>query len=642
MVDLAGSEKVNKSGVQGEGLKEAIGINQSLTCLGRVIDMLILAKPTHVPYRDSVLTTLLMDSLGGNARTTMLAALSPAAINYEETLSTLRWASRAAQVVNVVRVNMDPAQLMIQQLQQELKKYQEALFEGKVAPELEQQAAVYGKDINTVLATQKAQAEAMIESLKEHEEKEEEMLKQREAQWNEQREVLQQKHEKDLSELQQAHAALQEQQVQLQSEHKDLKRKGIIERLKRMGIASQMESQKAKQDEMQKKIVTDKFKGFISRAREMSLKSQMKTVEDELLESKTRIAELEAELAEARAAQSRGQPRRSLDQRGRLGSLARESTVAAGDGVPVSTVPETSHLGPGVADACGYEEPHSIPSDGAMIFGANGDNFIEQHYNGGGDGFDQGGAMCEMCMEHPGLFFCQFDPCNGAVLCKDCDADQHRSTKTSHHQRTCVFTSVIGCLCEFCGVREAQLICEDCSNNWFCAECNTLKHRTQKWSDHRWREITDAEWVSRGGALPNQPALTALPIQHIEGFEGYTPSIVKTENGYITSIPPNSKAVYVYPTSSYHPTQQQTNGVGQPLQQQSIPSPPMMIMNLSSSVPLPAVASVTRAGYFTPQQHQMFSPYMQYSPVTGPPGSVSRAVRTQSQPWQSPVNLIRY
>lgn len=101
LVDLAGSEKVSKSKVEGANLKEAIGINQSLTCLGRVIDGLVEQKP-HIPYRDSVLTCLLQDSLGGNSRTTMLAALSPAAVNHDETLSTLRYAARARKVVNKV------------------------------------------------------------------------------------------------------------------------------------------------------------------------------------------------------------------------------------------------------------------------------------------------------------------------------------------------------------------------------------------------------------------------------------------------------------------------------------------------------------------------------------------------------------
>ena len=72
--------------MEGANLKEAIGINQSLTCLGRVIDHLVEQKP-HIPYRDSVLTCLLADSLGGNSRTTMLAALSPAAVNFDETVS---------------------------------------------------------------------------------------------------------------------------------------------------------------------------------------------------------------------------------------------------------------------------------------------------------------------------------------------------------------------------------------------------------------------------------------------------------------------------------------------------------------------------------------------------------------------------
>ena len=122
---------MSKSNVVGQGLKEAIGINQSLTCLGRVIDGLVKGDK-HVPYRDSVLTQILSDSLGGNSRTTMLIALSPAAINYDETVSTLRYGSRARQIVNVVKVNEDPTATLIRELQDELARIKEDIRTGNV------------------------------------------------------------------------------------------------------------------------------------------------------------------------------------------------------------------------------------------------------------------------------------------------------------------------------------------------------------------------------------------------------------------------------------------------------------------------------------------------------------------------------
>lgn len=99
LVDLAGSERAVATGAQGERLKEGANINKSLTTLGKVISGLAEMtaqgnkrnkKKDFIPYRDSVLTWLLRENLGGNSRTAMIAALSPACVNYEETLSTLR------------------------------------------------------------------------------------------------------------------------------------------------------------------------------------------------------------------------------------------------------------------------------------------------------------------------------------------------------------------------------------------------------------------------------------------------------------------------------------------------------------------------------------------------------------------------
>jgi kinesin family protein 16B len=115
LVDLAGSERVESSGATGDRLREGSNINRSLTTLGLVISALATnsaiaskansEKKKFVPYRDSVLTWLLKDSLGGNSKTIMLAAISPADINYGETLSTLRYANRAKSIVNKPVVN---------------------------------------------------------------------------------------------------------------------------------------------------------------------------------------------------------------------------------------------------------------------------------------------------------------------------------------------------------------------------------------------------------------------------------------------------------------------------------------------------------------------------------------------------------
>lgn len=94
-------------------MKEATTINMSLSALGNVISALVEGKGGHVPYRDSKLTRLLQDSLGGNTKTLMIAAISPADYNFDETLTTLRYASRAKSIKNKPRVNMDPKDALL-------------------------------------------------------------------------------------------------------------------------------------------------------------------------------------------------------------------------------------------------------------------------------------------------------------------------------------------------------------------------------------------------------------------------------------------------------------------------------------------------------------------------------------------------
>lgn len=113
LVDLAGSERQSKTQATGIRLKEATKINLSLSALGNVISALVDGRQTHIPYRDSKLTRLLQTSLGGNTKTVMIAAVSPADYNLEETLSTLRYASRAKSIKNKPRVNEDPKDALL-------------------------------------------------------------------------------------------------------------------------------------------------------------------------------------------------------------------------------------------------------------------------------------------------------------------------------------------------------------------------------------------------------------------------------------------------------------------------------------------------------------------------------------------------
>ncbi|XP_039286723.1 osmotic avoidance abnormal protein 3 isoform X2 [Nilaparvata lugens] len=127
LVDLAGSERQAKTGATGERLKEATKINLSLSALGNVISALVDGKAKHIPYRDSKLTRLLQDSLGGNTKTLMVACLSPADNNYDETLSTLRYANRAKNIQNQPHINEDPKDTMLREYQDEIRKLRDML-----------------------------------------------------------------------------------------------------------------------------------------------------------------------------------------------------------------------------------------------------------------------------------------------------------------------------------------------------------------------------------------------------------------------------------------------------------------------------------------------------------------------------------
>lgn len=133
LVDLAGSERQSKTQAEGIRLKEATKINLSLSALGNVISALVDGKSQHIPYRDSKLTRLLQDSLGGNTKTVMIAAISPSDFSFDETISTLRYASRAKAIKNKPRVNEDPKDALLKQYEDEIKRLR-ALLESQQQP----------------------------------------------------------------------------------------------------------------------------------------------------------------------------------------------------------------------------------------------------------------------------------------------------------------------------------------------------------------------------------------------------------------------------------------------------------------------------------------------------------------------------
>uniref|UniRef100_A0A8C2KD00 Kinesin-like protein KIF16B n=1 Tax=Cyprinus carpio TaxID=7962 RepID=A0A8C2KD00_CYPCA len=141
LVDLAGSERADATGATGVRLKEGGNINKSLVTLGNVISALadlsleegnshLKKKQVFVPYRDSVLTWLLKDSLGGNSKTIMIATISPADVNYGETLSTLRYANRAKNIINKPTINEDSNVRLIRELRAEIARLKALLVQG--------------------------------------------------------------------------------------------------------------------------------------------------------------------------------------------------------------------------------------------------------------------------------------------------------------------------------------------------------------------------------------------------------------------------------------------------------------------------------------------------------------------------------
>ncbi|KAJ7047871.1 kinesin-like protein [Mycena alexandri] len=180
LVDLAGSERANSTGATGQRLKEGANINKSLTTLGKVISALAVASQADtgkkgkkgkaeefVPYRDSVLTWLLKDSIGGNSKTAMIAAISPA--DYEETLSTLRYADQAKKIKNKAVVNEDPNAKLVRELKEELEMLRarvtgssEDVFDPQVPPE--KQKVTYRTRDGKIKTVTKAELQDQMES----------------------------------------------------------------------------------------------------------------------------------------------------------------------------------------------------------------------------------------------------------------------------------------------------------------------------------------------------------------------------------------------------------------------------------------------------------------------------------------------
>eukprot|EP00670_Eutreptiella_braarudii_P013675 CAMPEP_0174338186 /NCGR_PEP_ID=MMETSP0810-20121108/22952_1 /TAXON_ID=73025 ORGANISM="Eutreptiella gymnastica-like, Strain CCMP1594" /NCGR_SAMPLE_ID=MMETSP0810 /ASSEMBLY_ACC=CAM_ASM_000659 /LENGTH=806 /DNA_ID=CAMNT_0015458155 /DNA_START=30 /DNA_END=2446 /DNA_ORIENTATION=+ len=419
LVDLAGSEKVQKSQVQGQGLKEAIGINQSLTCLGRVIDGLVKGDK-HVPYRDSVLTQLLSDSLGGNSRTTMLAALSPAAINFDETVSTLRYASRARQIVNVVKVNEDPTAQLIRELQEELAQIKQAIRDGDVG-----EVQALGRRASTIQSARSDQEEKaseiqkMLANLQVREQVSNAQQEQREEKWAQERQIISRGHKKAVAELEEEKEELLRQRSELREKAQELERDVDAQKKEQQRIKEEEQEHKEKSEvekkALKRKMIVNRFRQASDKALAMEKKEDLSGV----------IAGLKAE---------------ADGLQDRLNELDRQLA---------DRPPKYRGLYIGQSMAMDYP----------------------------------GARVCDICDASPAAFYCpdSGDECL-CELCarnqlRSIQTRNHRMIPLHPPPLGIV-------MCEFCGNERATWTCAECIPERLCSDCDDIRHRNKKRNWH--------------------------------------------------------------------------------------------------------------------------------------------------------------
>ncbi|XP_043566443.1 kinesin-like protein KIF3B [Chiloscyllium plagiosum] len=291
LVDLAGSERQAKTGAQGERLKEATKINLSLSALGNVISALVDGKSTHIPYRDSKLTRLLQDSLGGNAKTVMVANIGPASYNCEETLTTLRYANRAKNIKNKPRVNEDPKDALLREFQEEIARLKAQLAKRGV-----------GKRKKKNRRRQGGEGEEEIED-DDGDGEEDEGIKNEPEYWREQQEKL----EREKKAIMDDHSLVAEEKQKLLREKE--KKMGDVQREREASetLATKIKAMESKllvggknivdhTNEQQKVLEQRRQEIAEQKRREREMQQQMETQDEETLELKETYSSLQQEV----------------------------------------------------------------------------------------------------------------------------------------------------------------------------------------------------------------------------------------------------------------------------------------------------------------------------------------------------------
>lgn len=298
LVDLAGSERQEKTGATGDRLKEAAKINLSLTTLGCVISKLVEGSK-HIPYRDSKLTRLLQDSLGGNSKTLMVVAVSPASTNYDETMSTLRYADRAKQIKNKPRINEDPKDAQIREMRNYVTKLEAQLAEimqqanAGSGSEVEDKEAYDGEgNMGAGFTGYTADEMANVQSLRKNLDK----TKKKRVKYVEQRK------ENEEAVSAEELATLEEEQKKLEEQIKESERKAKERQLMAKKIAALIEANKSKM--VDKKVLEneERLKDAAIREARNALVAQKKEAErlkKELIEAEQQRKQLEEQCTTA-------------------------------------------------------------------------------------------------------------------------------------------------------------------------------------------------------------------------------------------------------------------------------------------------------------------------------------------------------